>query len=1504
MRLKLTLKRANGTIDDVVVTADATSTIADIAETIARVDPRPVNPVDPQASPERTTLTLQAALPGQVQGTLLPPDAPLADAWIGSGAQVSVVSADSFRSKNGRGADMATLEVVAGPARGERLAVGAGSVILGRDKDVDIVLADPLVSKKHARIEVSDTVDIVDLNSANGIIVDGGQISRVSLGLGQTFTVGDSTLKVINIRTTDVEPAALRPGPVMFNRSPRVEPRYPGQAFDLPEVPTEQPAQPFPFLALIAPIIVGIVMFSITKSAMTVAFVALSPLLMAGTWFTARSTRKRALKLATEKFEAQISTLDATLNAETILERDRRLSEAPSTEEIVEQALALGPGLWTRRPEHWTFLALRLGIGSAPSRNSFGESNRSTGLPDFVERVDAFIERHRVIDGVPLVENLVDSGAIGIAGPAGDAIPVAHSMLAQLTGLYSPSEVALAAIVGSSWSKEFEWLKWIPHTSSAHSPLGAGIHLADSAAAGAAVLAGLEELISSRTGKNAERRGAVSVSESALTRGTKIGQEGGGDADPAAETPIPSLVVFITDDAPVERARLVQFAERAADAGILPIWVSSSVAELPAICRTWADVSNGADDGTLGYVRLGEQTNHVAFSRLDAAKALEFARRLAPVIDAGALVADDSDLPRSVSMLSILGSDLSESSDAVIDRWRQNDSITNRTPGAPHKARRAGKLRALVGQSALDAMHLDLRTQGPHALVGGTTGSGKSEFLQAWVLGMAAEYSPDRVTFLFVDYKGGSAFADCVKLPHTVGLVTDLSQHLVRRALTSLRAELHFREHLFNRKKVKDLIELEKRGDPECPPSLVLVIDEFAALVGEVPEFVDGVVDIAQRGRSLGIHLIMATQRPAGVIRDNLRANTNLRIALRMADESDSVDVVGTPVAGEFDPSIPGRGIAKTGPGRLTAFQSAYSGGWTSTESARPVVSITELRFGAASPWEEPETDNVESTDELGPNDQKRLVQTFAAASAAAKIPAPRRPWLDDLATTYDLSKLYQRTDQKLVLGVSDLPERQSQDPVYYQPDSDGHLAIYGTGGTGKSTALRTLAVAAGITPRGGPVDVYGLDFGTGSLRMLEVLPHVGSIIPGDDGDRVIRLMRKLKDELDTRGSRFAEANAGSISEYRSLSGDMSLPRIVVLLDNYPAFRQEFEGVTGRTVWYNVFLQVLSEGRQLGVHFVFTADRSGSVPTAVASSVQRKVILRMADDNAYALFDVPNDILSSSSPVGRAIVDGAETQIAVLGGSSSVADQSLALAKFGKAMEDAGRAKVEPIGALPTAVSETEMPKNVDGYPVLGISDEALLPIGFEPVGTLVVGGPPASGRSNALRYLLGSVERATKGATFHYFGNRRSELGRDKRFATASTSVEQAVENAREITAQITENPDGAKVVIFIESLSEFMSGPADSVLVELIKQVKRTEHLLIADSDISTWGSSWPLMGEVKSSRRGLLLQPDSLEAETILKTPVARANRSEFPPGRGLYVIGGKATRVQIPLADSGK
>lgn len=1493
MRLKLTLARPSGGRDDIIVTTDAGATITEVASTIARVDPA-------QALSPDGNYTLQAALPGHTEWLALPPDAPVGEAWIGSGATVHISDAGRYfsQAKTGHAPTIATLTVLSGPEVGRSIPLTAGSYTVGRDSGCDIVIDDKMVSKKHARLEVADGVDVIDLGSANGVEVDGGIVARLHITETETVRLGDTDIKIALHESVAEAGVAPKAGPIFFNRSPKVEQRYAGQEFAAPEVPAEKEPAPFPLLAMITPMLMGGAMFVLTKNPMSLLFIAMTPLMLIGNFITGKKRDKRALKKAIAKFDTHLADLDERLQKESVTEQRLRLAEAPSTAEALDGAMRRGPLLWTRRPEHWSFLNVRLGVGSMTSRNTVKASDKGDLLPKFQERLEALVDKNKYVAGVPIIDNLYDSGALGIAGSPSAAIGSLNSILVQLTALHSPSELAVAAMVTPQWSDQLSWLKWIPHTSSPHSPIE-GIHLADSAASSTNLMSALEEIIQNRVAEKKakqQRRGAMKQKSAALERGADVGES----HDEGFQAPLPAIVVLIADDVSVDRARLVQLAELAADAGVYPIWMARDVSALPAVCRTWLSVPD--DEGgqaTVGYVRIGETITDVVTELIDPPTALDYARRMAPVIDAGAVVSDSSDLPRSVSMVALLGHDLVEQSDAVIDRWRQNTSIHDRTPGIQPKKRRAGKLRATIGSAGVDAMHLDLRTQGPHALVGGTTGSGKSEFLQAWVLGMAAEYSPDRVTFLFVDYKGGSAFADCVSLPHCVGLVTDLSPHLVRRALTSLRAELHFREHLLNRKKAKDLLELEKRGDPDSPPALVLVIDEFAALAGEVPEFVDGVVDIAQRGRSLGIHLIMATQRPAGVIKDNLRANTNLRIALRMADESDSTDVVGVKDAAHFDPAIPGRGLAKTGPGRLQTFQSAYAGGWTSREPDRPGIDVTELRFGAEARWEEPGREDVDESRDLGPTDQQRLVSSIIAAAESAEIPAPRRPWQDELATVYDLGKLRQRTDAQLLLGVSDLPEQQLQLPVYFNPDVDGHLVVYGTGGSGKSTVLRTVATAAAITPRGGPVEVYGLDFGGGSLRMLQDLPHVGSIIHGDDTERVIRLMRQLKQELESRGPRYAEANASSIVDYRQLASRPNERRILLLIDGFQNFRQDFEVPAGKAQWYSVFQDIISGGRQVGMHVVFSADRTGSVPSSITSSVQRRVVLRLADETAYSMLDVPGDILSTASPAGRAIVDGEETQIAVLGGSASLSDQSAATKGLAAAMTRAGVVPAQPIRSLPKEYPVTELPTRVGTFPAIGLGDEDLGPVGIELAGTFLIAGPPASGRTTALRGFVESISRFDPEVRLYYIGNKRSPVGRDPRFVSSAVTIEDAATLAKELLVAIVDPDTDGTIAVIVEQIADFLQTPADNPIVDMIRAIKRSDHFILAEAESSSWSSSWPLLGEFKNARRGLLLQPETIDGDIVLKTTLPRMQRAEFPQGRGVLVSGGKFSRVQLPL-----
>jgi S-DNA-T family DNA segregation ATPase FtsK/SpoIIIE len=1503
MKLKLALQRP-GTPVDIVVTADATATVGDVARSIVDADPLAESRPDAQQP-----LTLSVSPPESTDLVVLPAETPIGEAPVGSGFNAVVVACEqpstggAHAAQTGdRGPTAAYLRIVSGPGSGRQFAVPLGSSSIGRVAGNDVVIDDPLVSKRHARVEITaDSIEVIDMNSANGILVDGGQVSRVRLTSGQSVILGDTEVAFVlagGSASTQREQVLERGGALRFNRSPRVEERYPGREFASPDVPTETEPQVFPWIMVVAPVLMGGLMFALTKNPLSLAFVAMAPMMMMGNYIAQASGVKRKLRVSTEKFELQIEDLESEFAREQPIERAARLRESPSVAEVYAEALRLGPTLWTRRPEHWNFLDLRLGLGSMPSRNVIKASTESRGLPEFSRMLDKLRSRVEHIGNVPLVENLHLAGALGVCGPATNVADTVRALAVQYAGLHSPAEVAFAAILGSRSTPEFEWLKWLPHTSSPQSPLQ-GVQLANSASTATSILNALEELIETRSAKTRPNRGAHNEGSAASQRGAKVGTLPTGNAEDAQAA---ALVVLIDNDAPVDRARLVNVIERAADARVYPIWMSPTVEALPAACRTFVNVDDGLEAATVGFVRLGMTVEKVRVEGVSVNYAQILAKRLAPVIDASAVVADASDLPRSVSMLTLMGTDLAAEPQAAIERWMQNNSIHDRSGAPPVARKRAGTLRAIIGQSSPDAMHLDLRTQGPHALVGGTTGAGKSEFLQAWVLGMAAEYSSDRVTFLFVDYKGGSAFADCVNLPHCVGLVTDLSPHLVRRALTSLRAELHYREHLLNRKKAKDLIELEKRGDPDCPPALILVIDEFAALAGEVPEFVDGVVDIGQRGRSLGIHLIMATQRPAGVIKDNLRANTNLRVALRMADENDSIDVVGDKIASGFDPSIPGRGIAKTGPGRLTQFQSGYAGGWTTDEPDAAIVTVSELRFGAEVQWE-PEVigdPNVQDAD-LGPNDQVRLVRNLISASDAMRIPEPRRPGLDELSTTVDLLGLRQAGDTELVMGMVDRPERQQQDRACFYPDRDGHMAIFGTSGSGKSVLLRSLGIAAGLTTSG-TVHVYGLDFGTGTLRMLESLPHVGSIVSGDDHERVTRLLRTLRDMLDDRSRRYSEVNASNIVEYRQLANRPDEPRILVLLDGFPTFKEEYDAGIGRTLYYNMLVGMLGEGRPLGLHIVFTADRANSVPTPVASNIQRRVILRLADENSYFMFDVAKDILDANSAPGRAIIDGYEGQIGVIDGTSNVAEQSKAIERLAADLSRSGREPAPPVGQLPRELTLAELPRSVGDAPAIGIADTDLAPAGFEPFGSFLVAGPPASGKSNALISLAQSVQRFDPAAKLFFFGSRRSPIKDAMPWIESALNPDAAAELATELTTLVQDEEVTNKIVVVIDNIADFQSGAADSALTELVKAINRSDHLMLTDGDVSALSASWGMLGEVKATRRGIVLMPDTFDGDSIFKVPFPRISRNESPPGRGFYVNGAQVLKVQVPLADA--
>lgn len=1131
---------------------------------------------------------------------------------------------------------------------------------------------------------------------------------------------------------------------------------------------------------------------------------------------------------------------------------------------------------------------MRLGQGAIAPLVTM-ENASALGLAEYTGPRDVVVDKYAQLADGAVVADLRSVGGLGISGPEGLAEAVGRAVVAQVVGLHSPTEVVVACLTSTAGRSRWLWVEWLPHATSPQSPIGS-LQLASDAATGRLLLDRLEELVSLRLGGEA----------AAALRGP---------IDRDEQPPSPSLpsVLVIVDEPLVDIGRLTRLAERGPDVGVHVLWVTSEKRMLPAACRTYLDLGNGTD-AKVGMVRSGELISPVMCESLDAGSAMMVARRLAPVVDIGTPVQDESDVPRTVSVVSLLGPGLADDPEQILARWRENGSLVNRSE-APQPRERAGDLRAVVGHTGTDAFALDLRGQGPHALVGGTTGSGKSEFLQAWVLGLAHAYSPDRVTFLFVDYKGGAAFAKCVDLPHNVGMVTDLSPYLVRRALRSLRAEIHHREVLLQEKGVKDLIDFELTGDPQCPPSLIIVVDEFAALAGEVPEFVDGVVDVAQRGRSLGLHLIMATQRPAGVIKDSLRANTNLRVALRMNDDHDSADVLGDKMAARFDPSIPGRGAARTGPGRIIQFQSAFPGARTYAEPPAPPIEIVELDFGLGKPWK---VGKAASSGEKPPKDIERVVDAVRCASALGTVPAPRRPWLDTLAAVYNLEALNlrrrreDRTDAQIVLGLMDDPDRQSQETTYFKPDDDGNILFIGTGGSGKTTALRTLGIAASLVePARGPVHVYGLDFAGGGLSLLEPLPNVGSIVQGDDEERIGRLIRHLNAMIEDRETRYQQvARSSSLTEYRRVTGKTEEPRVFLLVDGFQNFRAEYDGSIQRSAVYNAFQRILSQGRPVGIHVAMSVDRSASVPNALAATFQKKVVLRQTDEDAYLAAGVPKDVLTPASPPGRALLtdNPSELQLAIVGTDGSPGAQAKLVEDMAAELAPFFPVTPEKVRSLPLNVAASSVPAAVGGLPVLGVEDLSLDAFGFDPRGPIIITGPPQSGRSTALRWLAESIRRWSPDTALVHLTPRPSVLA-GLPLWTASMCGAAAVQDyvSEKLKPYLEQDPGALPTVaIFIESYPDFGGSVAESALNEAGVLARRNGHPLFVEGEPSGFGGFQGYLTEIRQARTGLVLQPDQNDGDNLFRTPLPRIRRADFPPGRGFWIKAGKVAKVQVPVA----
>ena len=535
---------------------------------------------------------------------------------------------------------------------------------------------------------------------------------------------------------------------------------------------------------------------------------------------------------------------------------------------------------------------------------------------------------------------LAKGGVVGIVGERGQALSLARALVCQAAVLHGPADLTVAVLTEPEAREDWDWVKWLPHARDAGG--AAGRQLAVGTTAGAALAAEL--------------------------------------ADRDADDPRQVLAV-LDSPALIEGRGAAGRALLRAGEKVSGIVIARTSERLPAACTTVVELADEAGEVRLLRPQTGQRIDPLLVAGMAPHTARECAIALARFEDADLQLAGGA-LPAYVGLLSLLGMGEPHGDD-LRRRWASTDGETG--------------LQARFALSEDGPLDIDLVSDGPHGLVAGTTGAGKSELLRSLVAALAAAHSPLRINFVLVDYKGGSAFGECAELPHTVGMVTDLDEQLGERALLSLEAELRYRERVLREHRATDLIEYDKLvaqggAGPFAPlPRLLVVIDEFATLASELPDFVPSLVGIAQRGRSLGVHMLLATQRPSGAVNENIRANTNLRVCLRVQTPQDSTDVIDSPAAAKIPRNQPGRAQVRLGPSELIPVQTALVSGITAGPAAAAVstepfvVGDDERRNGG-----EAGGARVSAASDL-----QRLV--VAATDAFAGAHTLRRPWLPPL---------------------------------------------------------------------------------------------------------------------------------------------------------------------------------------------------------------------------------------------------------------------------------------------------------------------------------------------------------------------------------------------------------------------------------------------------------------------------------------------------------------------------
>ena len=1123
-------------------------------------------------------------------------------------------------------------------------------VLIGTDNRAEIYYNYPLVSRQQTRLIYNNGIWIAqDLNSKYGTYVNNVSITTKQLEYGDIiFIMGlkiivmKDTLVINNIQNylridggafqtvgnviqqqtefdnPDEETVEFYKEDDYFYREPRFKTGIEDAIITIEPPPGTEELDKTPIIYTVGPMLT-MAMMSMTTGYTSLLGVlngtmdmgaAMPTLVMSGAmistmllWPTLqrRYQRKQKKKRDQERLikytaylEEQKEKIQMAMKIQRQILIDNYLP-LPQIKEIIYQKKR---NLWEREIDQDDFLDLRLGIGTTELQGKINipEEHFSLKSDDLLKEVYEVGSTSRILENVPISLNFVEKNIVAIIGTGSNKKEFINGLILQIITYHSYEDLKIIVLTNEQNKSNWEYLKIAPHCWSDDRN---SRYFATNLDEAKEISLNLEKEMQSRKFKENNDRMELNTVDYHKYR---------------------PYYLLITDDYKMVRdiELLKDVCEMQVNYGFSLIVISPRLVNIPNECKA--------------FISIGDKKSGVFENELVSNKQKEFEADFDPTVNMQEcckiianipidIAKENRTLPNSISFLEMYNVGMVEQLN-ILNRWKTNDPTkTLQTPIGVDKSRELFKL------------DLHEKAHGPHGLIAGMTGSGKSEFIISYILSMAINYHPYEVSFILIDYKGGGltgAFENRetgIKLPHLAGTITNLDTVEMNRSLASIQSELRKRQRQFNAARDKlnestiDIYKyqsLYRRGLVDKPIShLFIISDEFAELKDQRPEFMDQLISTARIGRSLGVHLILATQKPSGVVNDQIWSNSKFRICLRVQDKSDSMDMIKCPDAAEIKTT--GRFYLQVGYNELFALgQAAWAGAqYYPTEKRKKKIdqSINIVdNVGAVI-----KSLDTKKSDVITPSKGEEVTSIikYIVEEAKKENIFIDQLWLDRIPDVIYIDKLKEKYHYKAqknvinpIIGEYDDPEDQAQNILTLPLSKEGNTIIFGSAGNGKELMLSSIIYSCISTHDTKEINFYILDFGAETLTMFKDAPHVGEVILSSEAEKIENLFKMINTTLEERKKLFVDYN-GSFDFYIN-HGGKQIPLIVVIINNVEAFIETYEEHE------DMLGQLTRECLKYGIVFIFSTNGPNTVRYRLRQNFKQNLVLQFNDPMDYS----------------------------------------------------------------------------------------------------------------------------------------------------------------------------------------------------------------------------------------------------------------------------------------------